>query len=88
MFTHVYEMFDLDPANWATLVAQLVKASVWSAVPWVQIPPEATHFSFFHCLRCPCLSVFLSFFHLKSSCTCMYFVNNYIQHILNKYLTC
>ena len=32
---------------------------------WVQIPPEATHFSFFICLRC--LSFFLSF-HLKLSC--------------------
>ena len=34
-------------------------------VSWIQIPPDATHFSFFHCLRC--LSFFLSFFHLKSS---------------------
>ena len=33
---------------------------------WVQIPPEATHFSFFHLPQVP---VFLSF-HLKSSCKC------------------
>ena len=31
LFIQVYEMFDLDPANWATLVAQLVRASIQSA---------------------------------------------------------
>ena len=31
LFTLVYEMFDLDPASWAALVAQLVRASVRSA---------------------------------------------------------
>ena len=30
LFTQVNEMFDLDPASWATLVAQLVRASVRS----------------------------------------------------------
>ena len=53
-------MFDLDPASWAALVAQLVRASVRSA----ECRGFKSHlrqlFHFFICLRC--LSFFLSFF--------------------------
>ena len=31
LFTQVYDMLDLDPASWASLAAQLVRASVQSA---------------------------------------------------------
>ena len=34
--TQVYEMFDLDPARWVALVAQLVRAFVQSAECRVQ----------------------------------------------------
>ena len=75
LFTQVYEMFDLDPASWAALVAQLVGASVRSTeyrVSWVQIPPEATHFHFFIASGV-CLSFFLSFF-LSISSVIMYYL--------------
>ena len=67
LFMQVHEMFDLDPASWAALVAQLVRASVQSA----ECRAFESHlrqliFSFFICLRC--LSFFLSF-HLTLSCT-------------------
>ena len=62
------EMFDLDPASWAALVAQLVRACLKCRVSWVQIPPEATHFHFFIAW-----GVFLSFF-LSISSVIMYHV--------------
>ena len=50
---HVYDMFDLDPASWAALVAVVSKSICLECrVLFVEIPPEATHFSFFHCLMC------------------------------------
>ena len=60
----VYEMFDLDPAGLAALVAQLVRASVWSAeCCGFKCHLRATHFSFFHWPQVPVfLSFFLSFF--------------------------
>ena len=61
LFIQVHEMLDLDPASWAALVAQLVRASVRSA----ECRGFKSHlrqliFSFFICLRC--LTFFLSFF--------------------------
>ena len=67
LHVHVYELFDLDTASWAALVAQLVRASVRSA--------ECHGFKFhlrqliFHCFLClRCLSSFFLSFHLMSSC--------------------
>ena len=70
LFIQVHEMLDLDPASWAALVAQLVRASVRSA----ECRGFKSHlrqliFSFFICLRC--LSFFLSFF---SSQIIMYYI--------------
>ena len=70
LFIQVYEMFDLDPASWAALVAQLVRASVQSAVgsnptwgKWNSFSfwGKWNSFSFFHL---PQVSVSLSF-HLE-----------------------
>ena len=73
LFIQVHEMFDLDPASWAALVAQLVRASVRSAeCRGFESHLRQLIFSFFICLRC--LSFFLSFFlsfHLTLSCTCI-----------------
>ena len=53
------EMFDLDPASWAALVAQLVRASVWSAeCRGFESHLRQLIYSFFICLRC--LSFFFS----------------------------
>ena len=61
LFTQVYEMFDLDPASWAALVAQLVRASVQSTeYRGFKSQLRQLIFHFFICLRC--LSFFLSFF--------------------------
>ena len=79
--SQVYERFDLEPASWAALVAQLVKSIYPECrVSWVQIPPEATHFSFFHLPQMP---VFL-FFHLMLSCiyTCT-FIEFYTHTLYN-----
>ena len=72
-------MFDLDPASWAALVAQLVRASIRSA----ECRGFESHlrqlifiFSLPH--AGVCLSVFLSFFlsfHLKC-----YYVNPFISY--------
>ena len=87
LFTQVYEMFDLDPASWAALVAQLVRASVRSA--------ECREFKsqlIFSFASGACLSFFRSF-HLKSSCTCtcctcMWHdsINDYKDKALIKYI--
>ena len=61
LFTQVYEMFNLDPASWAALVAQLVRASVRSA--------ECRGFKS-HLRQLIFLSFFLSFF--LQSCVIMY----------------
>ena len=57
-------MFDLDPAR-GCLGSSVGKSICPECrVSWVQIPPEATHFSFFHL---PQVSVFLSYFLSISS---------------------
>ena len=64
LHVHVYELFDLDTASWAALVAQLVRASVRSAeCRGFESHLRQLIFSFFICLRC--LSFFLSFSHLS-----------------------
>ena len=67
----VYEMFDLDPASWVALIAQLVRASVRSK----ECRGFKSHLRqlIFHFFLLPQVHVpvFLSFFlsfHLKSSC--------------------
>ena len=59
LFTQVYEMFDLDPASWAALVAQLVRASVRSA----ECHGFKSHLrQLIFIFSLPQVSVFLSFF--------------------------
>ena len=52
-------------------------------VSWVQIPPEATHFHFFICLRC--LSFFLPSFFLSLHLKC-YHVHVHVG--IGNYDTC
>ena len=55
--------FDLDPASWAALVAQLVRASVRSTeCCGLKSHLRQLIFHFFICLRCLSFSFFLSFF--------------------------
>ena len=61
---------DLDPASWAALVAQLVRASVQSTeYRGFKSQLRQLIFHFFICLRC--LSFFLSFFLFISKSSCM-----------------
>ena len=67
MFTQVYEMFDLDPASWAALVAQLVRASVLSAECGgfkSHLRQLIFHIFHFFIASGVCLSFFLSSHHV------------------------
>ena len=80
MYVYVHVHVDLDPASWAALVAQLVRASVRSA----ECRGFKSQLIFIFSLPqvSVCLSVFLSFF-LSISSVIMYMYIKYIVHVPN-----
>ena len=76
LFTHVYKIFDLDPASWAALVAQLVRAYAGSA----ECRGLKSHlWQLFFIASGVCLSFFLSFHLISQVLSC---ITNTIKHSL------